>query len=126
MSTQQKTDIAIELSIPDGRPEAKIHFNKIKSTQTILWPRNGDENDFLHNIELAINSTFSQAAPLPSKTSAGLTRFTPQTIAVFNHSEYPVADELFGEVQAVANLVMMDWAGGSNGSQDENQSENPS
>jgi hypothetical protein len=110
MSTPQLTaDISIELSFPDGRPEAKIHFNKIKSSQTLYWVRNGGDKGFLEGIERSVKSTFEQVAPLPGKSSAGLARFTPGTIAVHNHNEYPVTLELFRVVQNLAERIMKEW-----------------
>ncbi len=125
MSTPQlAADISIELSFPDGRLEAKIHFNKIKSSQTLYWVRNGGDKGFLEGIERSVKSTFEQVAPLPGKSSAGLARFTPGTIAVHNHNECPVTLELFRVVQNLAERIMREWAESqaSTGSSDENPS----
>ncbi len=110
MSTPQlATDISIELSFFDGRPLAEVYFREANITQTIYWVRRGGEAGFLEGVEQCVTSTVEQIYPPIDKSGENLAQPASRTITVSNHSEHPVAPELFRTVQNITERIMKEW-----------------
>jgi hypothetical protein len=94
-------DICFELKKVNGRYQGKIHFNKIKASQT-LHPTN-DFNQFLEDIAFQANSTFDKVSSLPGRSSAEVARFSPDDTIIENSEENPLTDE---EIQKIKEHIL--------------------
>jgi len=102
-------DISVIVAYNTGLRWWDIHYNRLKSSETLDPPELLLFDEFLVRLKERLNSTLEHVVPLPGASSADVVGFQPKEVALTNHPSYPVEAGEFAQVQALISEIESEW-----------------